>query len=40
MLRPFIGSPDLPSQFLRDDPWSNAYIEVMRDVMEVLRTID
>lgn len=37
VLRPFIGSPALPSQFLRDDPWSNAYVVVVRYVWEALK---
>jgi hypothetical protein len=32
MLRPFIGDPALPSRFLRDEPWSNAYVIVARTV--------
>ena len=32
VLRPFVGSPGLPSQFFREDPWSNAYVVVARDV--------
>ena len=30
MLRPFVGSPDVPVSFLRDEPLSNAYIVVLR----------
>jgi hypothetical protein len=30
MLRPFVGTPDLPVAFLRDEPFSNAYIAVLR----------
>jgi len=37
VLRPFIGAPDLPSRFLREDPWSNAYVEVTRNVLAALR---
>ncbi len=29
-LRPFVGSPDMPTSFLRDEPVSNAYIVIMR----------
>ncbi len=28
ILRPFIGSPDLPTGFLREEAWGNAYLEV------------
>ena len=37
VLRPFVGRPDLPSQFLRDDPWSNAYVVVARYVWAAWR---
>jgi len=37
VLRPFIGSPRMPSQFFREDPWSNAYIEVFKDVVFLFR---
>lgn len=30
VLRPFIGNPDAPVQFLRESAWSNAYVEVWR----------
>lgn len=30
MLRPFIGTPELPSQFFRDEPFDNAYVIVAR----------
>jgi hypothetical protein len=26
LLRPFIGDPSLPTRFLREDPWGNAYV--------------
>jgi hypothetical protein len=26
ILRPFIGSPDLPAQFFREEAWGNAYV--------------
>lgn len=32
ILRPFIGAPNMPSQFLRDDPWSNAYVRIAEDI--------
>ena len=28
VLRPFIGSPRVPTQFLREDAWSNSYVVV------------
>jgi hypothetical protein len=37
VLRPFVGRPGLPSQFLRDDPWSNAYVVVARYVWAAWR---
>ena len=37
VLRPFIGTPGLPSQFFREDPWSNAYVVVGRYVADALR---
>lgn len=39
VLRPFVGSPGLPSQFLREDPWSNAYVVVVADVWKTLRNL-
>jgi hypothetical protein len=36
LLRPFIGSPERPVQFLRDDPWDNAYEYVARLVWSTL----
>ena len=30
MLRPFIGSPQMPVAFLRPEPFSNAYTEIIR----------
>ena len=28
VLRPFIGSPDAPTQFFRQDAWGNAYVRL------------
>ena len=28
VLRPFIGSPNMPMQLLRDEAWGNAYVEL------------
>ena len=36
LLRPFVGSPDRPVQFLRDNPWDNAYEYVARLVWQTL----
>lgn len=37
VLRPFIGDPSQPTRFFRAGAWGNAYVEVARMVMEVLR---
>jgi hypothetical protein len=29
-LRPFVGSPDIPTSFFRDEPFSNAYIVIVQ----------
>lgn len=29
MLRPFIGSPELPPRFLREDPFTNGYVVIL-----------
>jgi hypothetical protein len=36
IMRPFIGSPTAPVQFLRDDAWDNAYVIVARLVWRTL----
>jgi hypothetical protein len=28
MLRPFVGAPDLPVAFFRQEPFTNAYVEI------------
>lgn len=28
VLRPFLGAPDLPTRFLREDAWTNAYVAI------------
>lgn len=33
MLRPYVGAPQLPTRFLREEPWDNAYVWVVRTVM-------
>ena len=30
MLRPFIGAPDAPPRFIREDPFTNGYVAVLR----------
>ena len=37
VLRPFIGNPDAPVQFFRENSWSNAYEVVIQMIWEVLR---
>lgn len=34
MLRPFVGSPDLAVTFFRPEPFSNAYVVVMRLILQ------
>ena len=36
VLRPFIGDPERPVQFFREDSWSNAYVFVLGLIWEVL----
>jgi hypothetical protein len=36
ILRPFIGDPGMPIQFIRQDTWGNAYIIVGRTIWETL----
>lgn len=36
MLRPFIGRPDLPAQFLRAEAWQNAYVEIALKARDVI----
>jgi hypothetical protein len=36
VLRPFVGDPSRPTQFLRDDPWTNAYVWVARMIGRVV----
>ena len=37
MLRPFVGSPDLPAQFFREEAWGNAYVAIAEKVRGVVR---
>ncbi len=36
VLRPFVGDPARATQFLRDDPWTNAYVWIARMVGRVI----
>ncbi len=36
VLRPFVGHPDLPTQFFRQESWGNAYVVVAQLVWRVL----
>ena len=35
VVRPFIGAPGMPTQFFREDAWSNAYVWLVRTVLKV-----
>lgn len=35
VLRPFVGDPGLAPEFLRDNAWSNAYVEIWADVVRL-----
>lgn len=37
LLRPFIGNPDEPVRFLRQDAWGNAYLAVLQMIGNTLR---
>ena len=37
VLRPFVGDPNSPTRFFRPGAWGNAYVEVARMVVEVIR---
>lgn len=36
ILRPFVGNPEIPPQFFRDDAWGNAYVVVARLVWRLV----
>ena len=36
VLRPFIGNPDLPVRFFREDQWGNAYVEVLEGLLRLV----
>jgi hypothetical protein len=33
VLRPFIGAPDLPPSFFREDAWTNAYVGIANSIL-------
>lgn len=37
VLRPFLGAPDMPTGFFRQDAWSNAYVEVFNTIARLVR---
>jgi hypothetical protein len=37
VLRPFVGNPGLPTQFLREDSWSNAYVAIARIISNLVQ---
>lgn len=36
VLRPFLGAPGMPTQFFRDNSWSNAYVHISDVIWRVL----
>jgi hypothetical protein len=36
LLRPFIGDPMLPTRFLREEAWGNAYVILFEKLMQVV----
>jgi hypothetical protein len=37
VLRPYVGDPNLPTEFFREDSWTNAYVAIMDMIWEVLQ---
>lgn len=37
VLRPFVGSPLLPTRFFREDAWTNAYVSIADAIWRLLR---
>ena len=37
VLRPFVGNPDLPVTFFREEAWGNAYVDVLQTILRALR---
>jgi hypothetical protein len=36
VLRPFVGAPDMPVQFFREEAWGEAYVELVRIIRATL----
>jgi hypothetical protein len=36
VLRPFVGSPELPTGFFRQEVWGNAYVQVSEAVLQLI----
>ena len=36
VLRPYVGNPELPTEFFREDSWTNAYVAIARMIWQVL----
>lgn len=36
VLRPFVGAPEMPVQFFREEAWGNAYVVVARMIWDVI----
>jgi hypothetical protein len=36
VLRPFVGNPELPVTFFREEQWGNAYVEVLQGILRLL----
>ena len=36
VLRPFVGSPDMPVQFFREESWGNAYVFLARMIWQIV----
>ncbi|MHC4956005.1 MAG: hypothetical protein ACYTGZ_19335 [Planctomycetota bacterium] len=36
VLRPFVGSPDLPVRFFREEAWDNAYVRIFRTILRLV----
>ena len=37
VLRPFVGSPDLPVRFFREEAWDNAYVRIFESIWRLFR---
>jgi len=36
VLRPFVGHPNLPTEFFREDSWTNAYVAIAHMIWQIL----